>query len=74
VSLQSWSAAALGTLARDYMQPDLAAIILRDLGIGLADLEAADADADDLERLRADDACSCCRRRPSHRGPTTRRR
>jgi hypothetical protein len=38
-------AAALGSLARDYRQPDLAAMVLDSLGLTLADLKRAGADA-----------------------------
>jgi hypothetical protein len=50
-------AAALGTLARDHMEPDLAAMVLDSLGLAVADLEAAGADAYDLEPLQKPD-CS----------------
>lgn len=39
--------AALGTLARDYEKPELAAIVLDSLGITLADLQSAGADSND---------------------------
>jgi hypothetical protein len=45
-------AAALGELARTHMEPDLAASVLHSLGLTVADLEAAGADAYDLEPLR----------------------
>jgi len=45
-------AAALGELARTHMEPDLAAMVLDGLGLSVADLEAAGADAHDLEPLR----------------------
>jgi hypothetical protein len=37
-------AAALATLARDHMQPDLAAVVLDSLGLSIADLRRAGAD------------------------------
>jgi hypothetical protein len=46
-------AAALGTLARDHRQPDLAAMVLDSLGLTLADLKRAGADAYDLAALTA---------------------
>jgi hypothetical protein len=48
-------AAALGTLARDHMEPHLAAMVLSSLGVTVADLEAAAADPYDLEPLKAID-------------------
>lgn len=45
-------AVTLGTLARDHMEPDLAAMVLDSLGVTLADLEAAGADPYDLEPLK----------------------
>jgi hypothetical protein len=46
-------AAALAVLARNHRQPDLAAMVLDSLGITLADLERAGADAYDLEPLQS---------------------
>jgi hypothetical protein len=46
-------AAALGSLARDHRQPDLAAIVLDSLGLTLADLKRAGADAYDLAAFTA---------------------
>jgi hypothetical protein len=46
-------AAALGNLAGAQMQPDLAAIILDSLGVTVADLERAGADAYDLAPLQS---------------------
>lgn len=43
----------LGTLARDHRQPDLAAMVLESLGLTLADLKRAGADAYDLAALTA---------------------
>jgi hypothetical protein len=45
-------AAALGALAREHMEPDLAAMVLDSLGLTIADLERAGADAYDLEPLK----------------------
>jgi hypothetical protein len=45
-------AAALGALAREQMEPDLAAMVLDSLGLTIADLERAGADAYDLELLK----------------------
>jgi hypothetical protein len=42
-------AAALGTLARDHMQPDLAAMVLDSLGVRPTDLQAAGAHPYDFE-------------------------
>lgn len=44
-------AAALGILAGPHMEPELAAIVLDDLGITVDDLHAAGADPNDLEFL-----------------------
>jgi hypothetical protein len=44
--------AALGELARAHMEPDLAAMVLASLGLTVADLKAAGADAYDLEPLK----------------------
>jgi hypothetical protein len=44
-------AAALGTLARDHRQRDLAAMVLDTLGLTIADLRHAGADAYDLAPL-----------------------
>jgi hypothetical protein len=44
-------ACALGNLAREQMEPDLAAMILKDLGLTVAALKAAGADPFDLEPL-----------------------
>jgi hypothetical protein len=44
-------AAALGALAREHMQPDLAAMVLDSLGLTIADLKAAGADPSDLDAL-----------------------
>src|ERR1700751_1579184 len=46
-------AAALGSLARDHRQPDLAAMVLDSLGLTLADLKRAGADAYDLAAFTA---------------------
>jgi hypothetical protein len=46
-------AAALGTLAREYMEPELAAMVLDSLDLTVADLEAAGADPFDVESLKA---------------------
>ena len=48
-------AAALGALAREHMEPDLAAMVLDSLGLTVADLKAAGADPFDLEPLKAYD-------------------
>jgi hypothetical protein len=45
-------AAALGALAREHMEPHLAAMVLDSLGLTLADLKAAGADTYDLEPLQ----------------------
>ena len=45
-------AAALGALAREHMEPDLAAAVLDSLGLTVKDLEAAGADPYDLEPLK----------------------
>jgi hypothetical protein len=45
-------AAALGSLAREHMEPYLAARVLEGLGLTIADLKAAGADPCDLEPLR----------------------
>jgi hypothetical protein len=47
-------AAALGTLARDHREPDLAVMVLDSLSLTFKDLEAAGADAYDLEPLQND--------------------
>jgi hypothetical protein len=46
-------AAALGALAREYMEPELAAMVLDSLDLTVADLETAGADPYDLEPLKA---------------------
>jgi hypothetical protein len=45
-------AAALGELARTHMEPDLAVMVLHSLGLTIAELEAAGADAYDLEPMK----------------------
>jgi len=45
-------AAACAVLARDHGEPDDAAMVLDSLGLTLADLKNAGADAFDLEALR----------------------
>ena len=45
-------ACALAELAGPHMEPDLAEGVLESLGLTLADLEAAGADAYDLDMLR----------------------
>jgi hypothetical protein len=45
-------AAACAVLARDHGEPDDAAMVLDSLGLTIADLETAGADAYDLEALR----------------------
>jgi len=45
-------AAALGELSRAHMEPDLAEQVLNSLGLSVADLVAAGADAYDVEPLR----------------------
>lgn len=45
-------ACALGELAGAHMEPDLAGIVLKSLGLTVADLEAAGADPHDLEQMR----------------------
>jgi hypothetical protein len=45
-------AAALAELARAHMEPDLATMVLDSLGLTVADLQAAGADAHDLEALK----------------------
>jgi hypothetical protein len=45
-------AAALGALAREHMEPDLAAMVLDSLDLTVADLKAAGADPYDLEPLK----------------------
>jgi hypothetical protein len=47
-------ACALGALAREQMEPDLAAMVLDSLGLTVADLAAAGADAYDLAALERD--------------------
>jgi hypothetical protein len=44
-------AAALGELASEHKEPDLAAMVLDSLGLTVADLTKAGADAHDLEHL-----------------------
>src|SRR5215469_4752337 len=44
-------AAALGALAREHMEPELAAMVLDSLGLPVADLKAAGADPYNLEPL-----------------------
>jgi hypothetical protein len=46
-------AAALGELAGEHREPDLAAMVLQSLGLTVADLEAAGATADDLAPIQA---------------------
>jgi hypothetical protein len=46
-------AAALSTLARNHMKFDLAAMVHDSLGLTVADLEHAGADAYDLEPLQS---------------------
>jgi hypothetical protein len=46
-------AAALGELAGAHRESDLAAMVLDSLGLTVADLEAAGADAVDLEPLKS---------------------
>jgi hypothetical protein len=46
-------ATALGIIARDHRQPALAAMVLDSLGLSLADLKRAGADACDLASLSA---------------------
>jgi hypothetical protein len=45
-------AVALGELARDQMEPDLAMMVLDKLGLSLSDLAEAGADPYDLDALR----------------------
>jgi hypothetical protein len=44
-------AAALGELARTHREPRLAAMVMQSLGVSIADLQAAGADAYDLTAL-----------------------
>jgi acetyl esterase/lipase len=48
-------AAALGTLARDHRQPDLALMVLDSLGLTITDLVRAGADPYDLQPLLTND-------------------
>lgn len=45
-------AAALGELSCTHMEPDLAHAVLSSLGLSVSDLEAAGADAYDMEPLK----------------------
>lgn len=46
-------ACALAVVARDHAEPDIAGYALASLGLTVEDLEAAGADAHDLDPLRA---------------------
>ncbi|HTW65850.1 MAG TPA: hypothetical protein VME17_14590 [Bryobacteraceae bacterium] len=48
-------AAALGELAGAHMEPDLAMMVLKSLGLSITELQAAGADPHDLQPLKETD-------------------